>query len=243
VGVGVTSGSPADRAGIGPGDIVTRVEGVSVGSDGTMRDYCDVMRTHSAGDVLAVESCATHARGARRSVQRRHPVDVFSFADTFDDTVDQSAGTSTPTTSRHDDSGTLSVSVPRTGPMSMCSVDIDGVSSPSIVASSDVDAFNSNWDVPGVQFVASTALVGSPPTTCSIWSHDECTSEGARLRRRRLHRPVRDLLELRRHQCHVDCRGRHSADGSIGVLVVVQVVSEADLIALDEVLRSFDVIA
>ncbi|MEZ5256341.1 MAG: S1C family serine protease [Ilumatobacteraceae bacterium] len=52
---GVTSGSPADLAGVEPGDVLTRLEGVSLGTDGTFADYCDVMRTHAPGGALAVE--------------------------------------------------------------------------------------------------------------------------------------------------------------------------------------------
>jgi hypothetical protein len=34
-----------------------------------------------------------------------------------------------------------------------------------------------------------------------------------------------------------------SADGSDGLLVVVQVVTDADLVALDEIIRTFNVVA
>ena len=45
---GVAPGSPASETGILPGDIVTTLNGLPVGSDGTYSDYCDVIRT--AGD-------------------------------------------------------------------------------------------------------------------------------------------------------------------------------------------------
>ncbi len=51
----VESGSPADLAGILPGDVVLTLEGVSLSTDGTMAEYCDVIRSHKAGDVLTVE--------------------------------------------------------------------------------------------------------------------------------------------------------------------------------------------
>src|SRR3990172_8113344 len=51
----VTSGSPADEAGVQGGDIITALEGLYVGSDGTMADYCDVLRSHEASDKLAIE--------------------------------------------------------------------------------------------------------------------------------------------------------------------------------------------
>ena len=50
----VASGSPADKAGIKPGDIITQLEGLVVGTDGTMADYCSVIRTHDASSTLSV---------------------------------------------------------------------------------------------------------------------------------------------------------------------------------------------
>ncbi len=50
----VKSGSPADKAGIKPGDIIYQLEGLVLGTDGTMKDYCDVIRSHSETDTLGV---------------------------------------------------------------------------------------------------------------------------------------------------------------------------------------------
>jgi serine protease Do len=51
---GVAAGSPAAGAELLPGDIVTSMNGLPVGTDGTFADYCDVIRT--AGDnPIAVE--------------------------------------------------------------------------------------------------------------------------------------------------------------------------------------------
>ena len=55
----VRSGSPADDAGIKPGDIITKLEGLVLGTDGTMSDYCDILRTHGTDDVLSVEVLRT----------------------------------------------------------------------------------------------------------------------------------------------------------------------------------------
>ena len=52
---GVESGSPADVTGIQGGDILTELEGQLLGDDGTMADYCDVLRSRSADDTMSVE--------------------------------------------------------------------------------------------------------------------------------------------------------------------------------------------
>lgn len=50
----VASGSPADKAGVKPGDIITQLEGLVVGTDGTMADYCSVIRTHDENATLSI---------------------------------------------------------------------------------------------------------------------------------------------------------------------------------------------
>jgi hypothetical protein len=50
----VKSGSPADKAGIQAGDIIYQLEGLVLATDGTMKDYCDVIRSHSETDTLGV---------------------------------------------------------------------------------------------------------------------------------------------------------------------------------------------
>ena len=51
----VESGSPADEAGIRPGDIVIEFERLTMAADGTMKDYCDVLRTKGPTGVLQVK--------------------------------------------------------------------------------------------------------------------------------------------------------------------------------------------
>ena len=51
----VKSGSPASNVGIKGGDIITKLEGLVLATDGTMADYCDVLRTHHPEDVLSIE--------------------------------------------------------------------------------------------------------------------------------------------------------------------------------------------
>jgi serine protease Do len=51
----VKSGSPADKAGLKAGDIVTSLENLYLATDYTMKDYCDILRTHNPDDTLAIE--------------------------------------------------------------------------------------------------------------------------------------------------------------------------------------------
>ncbi len=51
----VKSGSPADIAGAEPGDVIMTLEGMVLSTDGTMADYCDILRTHSEDSTLSME--------------------------------------------------------------------------------------------------------------------------------------------------------------------------------------------
>ncbi|MCX6079973.1 MAG: trypsin-like peptidase domain-containing protein [Chloroflexi bacterium] len=50
----VKSGSPADKAGIKAGDIMYQMESLVLATDGTMKDYCSILRTHKPEDTLSL---------------------------------------------------------------------------------------------------------------------------------------------------------------------------------------------
>lgn len=50
----VKSGSPADKAGVKPGDILFQMEGLVLATDGTLKDYCDILRSRSATDTMSL---------------------------------------------------------------------------------------------------------------------------------------------------------------------------------------------
>jgi serine protease Do len=51
---GVAAGTSASKVGLLPGDIITKLNGLPVGQDGTMSSYCDVLRTAGA-EPIAIE--------------------------------------------------------------------------------------------------------------------------------------------------------------------------------------------
>lgn len=55
----VQSGSPADKAELKPGDFIYEMEGIPLSEDGTMHEYCRVVRSHKAGDPIAIKVLRT----------------------------------------------------------------------------------------------------------------------------------------------------------------------------------------
>ena len=51
----VESGSPADETGVQPGDILTTMENLALATDGSMSQYCDVLRSHSPEETLSLQ--------------------------------------------------------------------------------------------------------------------------------------------------------------------------------------------
>jgi len=51
----VGSGSPADLVGVRGGDIVSEIEGLIPATDGTMSDYCDVLRSQEPDSAVQIE--------------------------------------------------------------------------------------------------------------------------------------------------------------------------------------------
>jgi S1-C subfamily serine protease len=51
----VKSGSPADKSQMEAGDILLQMEGLALATDGTLKDYCSILRTHKPSDTLSVK--------------------------------------------------------------------------------------------------------------------------------------------------------------------------------------------
>ena len=51
----VESGSPAADLGLQGGDIITKLEGLALATDGTMKDYCDILRTQGDDAEIAAQ--------------------------------------------------------------------------------------------------------------------------------------------------------------------------------------------
>jgi serine protease Do len=241
----VASGSPADNVGIQSGDIITELEGLLLATDGTMSDYCDILRGHDANDILKIEVLrfATQEilEGQLNGEQLQQTI---SFEEELGDDV--VAGESYPEyVIVNDDSGALTVEIPAAwSDVNGASWEVDGEElGPSITAAPSIEGFNDTWTTPGLFFAASESLIAEVnenelldlfdfSDSCiyderveyaddlytgyyDIWS--ECGDEGT------LYIVLATTPESR----------------NFLILITVQIVSDADLEAFDNILNSF----
>lgn len=242
----VESGSPAGDAGVQAGDIITRLENLDLATDGTMADYCDVLRTNAADDTMGIEVLRYDTSELLRGELNGAELEVaMSFADTYDDQVAESGGDYTGYVTVTDDSGALSVDIPDTWvDVDGSAEEINGVPAPSVWASPNMQGFVETWGTPGMRFAVTdqyhSADIGS--ALDSIAPAD-CVSAGRF--------DYSDPLYVGQYEMFTDCGGTASqyfvvasvpADDSYLAVVAVQVTGDADLHALDQILATFQVV-
>ncbi len=238
----VAAGSAADKAGVEPGDLITRLQGVTVGTDGTMREYCDVLRTHGTEATLDIELYRPSDGAYHRGQVNGDPIEAVEVV---------GAGSGRPSgefVDVTDDSGSVQVSVPAEWE------DVDGASITdaagnvwsSVIASPDIDSLLGGWTTPGVSVMASptalatTSVDGLLASTASSVSGDGCVSEGAQ--------PFADGYHTGKYDYYTGC-GEADADyiviaatadsGGYLVYVIIQAVTDDDLAAVDRIVGSF----
>lgn len=243
----VDSGSPADTAGIEPGDIITRLEGLDLALDGTMSDYCDVIRTNGADATLSIEVLRFATEEVYEGQLNGTPLELsFSFAQEFDDEVTVgddpavAADTYTDYVMVSDDSGSINASVPVEWS------DIDGAPNeefgPSLYAAPNLDSFLNTFDTPGV-IIEATGTRGAADidlTLDELDLSDQCTYEGRS--------PYSDVLYTGSLDLYTNCGGTNTTlfvvavtpeDGTFLARLLIQAVEPRDLDAADEIFASF----
>ena len=256
----VQSGSPADKAKVKAGDIITSIEGIALAQDGTMGDYCDILRSHLATDTLAIEVLRYDTSEVLAGKLNATPEEPLSTVFTMgsDDTGGSTGGTGssgggdTATypeyTTITDDSGAISIEIPTewsdlsTGPWGNDSGDF-GV---SIAAAANLQEWYDTWNVPGVFFGVTTDVTRWGTETDLLdglrESFTECTfTERA---------PYTDGVFEGEYDGFENCAGAtntffnlvvHPIDDPTSALVLVQInlIEDRDLDALKHIFDSF----
>lgn len=249
----VESGSPADEVGVQAGDIIVSLENLVLGTDGTMSDYCDILRSRSPEDVMRIEVLRFDTQQILEGQLNGDALVVSTdFSQEFGSEVAGEGGGAAVDasyasyTSVSDNSGTLQVEIPNEW------VDVDGSPwtddsggelGPAIAAAPDLNGYYNTWNTPGMEFAAFFDL-GSDTTVDDLLTlfdfSDSCTYSGRE--------DYADALYTGQYDVWEDCGDAGSLyivlvtvpeDRSFHTLVTVQIVSDADLEALDHILNSF----
>jgi serine protease Do len=247
---GVAPGSPVSKAGVVPGDIVTSLNGLPVGTDGTMKAYCDVLRTSGADKPIQIEVLRYDTQEILRGeVNGDSPIEpVFSFAEEVG-AVDETAPTSSYSgyQSIVDDTASITVNVPYewtdivTTPYTLD----NGTSLPYIEASPDSAGFNGTYSVPGLYFTVLVGVAGNPDDLIASFAPaaGECAEDNGS-------NDYDDGVFSGRYHYWANCGGSSTglvvlvampADQSYSAVLGVQIVSDADWEALDQAFTSFNV--
>lgn len=257
----VKSGSPADRTGVKAGDIITKLEGLVLSVDGTMSDYCDILRSRNPDDVMGIEvlrfSTEEFLEG---QLNGRTLATSFSFARAVEeeitpqpDTTSGGGGGETTTYTNYvgiyDDSGAVYVEVPAEWSdidgSNWISSDTGSVIGSSLYASPSIADFNSTYTTPGVQILASAGLGGGDMSGLLDFFDfsSDCTYDSRN--------DYSDPVFTGVYDLYTDCAGQGSviivlaaepSDSSYAVVLLAQAVTEADLDAVDQILATFNVV-
>jgi serine protease Do len=150
----VASGSAADEAGVKPGDLITKMEGVTLAANGTMSDYCSVLRTHGADATLGVQVVRPSESAIYEGQFNGDPLEVASLPETDEEPADGEQELQTVT----DDSDRITVQVPASWREvnGQQLTDDNGNTVYDVTVSPSISDFAEGWEVSGVAVSASS---------------------------------------------------------------------------------------
>lgn len=250
----VKSGSPADKTGIKAGDIILTMEGVELGTDGTMGTYCEILRSHSPDDVLAIEVLRFKSQEVLEGQINGRPLQAsFSFADAGGGQESAGSGGSGAAVEEYDEyqqitdeQGILTVEVPTVWSdvfEQPWTNDADEQIGIRLYATPDFDAWNSDWGVPGAVLSYSEILAadyGPEDLLDAVDYGEECTFDSRN--------ELPDGALTGYYDQWVDCGTAGSSalllalqpeTGDYLVRIDIYTASDADIAASDRILDTF----
>jgi serine protease Do len=248
----VDTDSPAGELGLHGGDIVEKIEGLSLGVDGTMKDYCDILRSHEEGEQLAAQVLRYEEDARLRGEfngDELEPVESLGTAieeETGPLDTATGAGYSGEYTSISDDSGALTVEVPiEWADLDGTAITLDdGTELQNISAAPDLAAFFGNWSSPGLSFTATDQAMTPDEMLDELLADAGSSCEDAG------RESYDDGLYSGKVQYYANCDGIGAAtigiaaapaDGGFTAFLIIQLASDADIAVLDQIVQTFTV--
>ncbi len=256
----VKSGSPADKVGVKPGDIITRLEDLVLATDGTKADYCRILRSHAEGSPLSIQVLRYATQQILEGeLNGRELTEVTSFAQGGNNGGSSNGGSSnggstsgySGYTTVKDDSGIVSIEAPNewsdTSGGSWTPTFDKSAKGVGITVSADIAKYQDTWTEPGV-FIGVSRQVPKSFTVDKLLDtvsfKDSCTYEDRS--------DYQDQALTGKYDYYSKCDGGKGgdfivlaampADESYMVFVEVLVMSDADLEAADHIVQSFTVL-
>lgn len=257
---GVEAGTPAAHAGLLPGDVITKLAGLGMGFDGSLRDYCDVLRTKGSDRPIGMEVERRDTGEILTGELNGDKLEATGTLDTIDTPPDTAApcDTSSPdatdcvpregdTTTLDDATNTLTMDVPTSwSDSSVDGIDFQGQHVPAIEAAPDLTAYHDHPDgAAGTTFLLTTSFTTAdedrmltelgPSASCTagrVEDYSDASFNGRKL-------------------VYTDCAGggtvtviaaSNSSTKGMVFLKVTTLTSD-DEIALQTILDTFDVVA
>ena len=160
----IKSGSPADKSGLKAGDIITQMEGLVLGTDGTKASYCQILRSHKSSETLTLNVLRWKTQEILEGQLNGRQLAVTG---TFDSGTANNNGNNTQkntTTTVSDDSNVISMVIPTDwqydGSAWENTWNIKGKSYPftaqTLAVSPDIKAYGSGWNMRGL-FIATSS--------------------------------------------------------------------------------------
>jgi len=256
----IKSGSPADEVGLEGGDIILSMEGLTLAADGTMSDYCDILRSHSPDDPLAIEVLRFSSEEVLEGQINGQALEVaYSFAE--DTPIEEETETETETEGEityyavTDDSGAIQMEIPShwdqiDGTYWETTWGNDEFIAASISASPDLNSYLNTYGESGVFFAASDRL-GQLGGYVQLldgtkgWYEEDCNYDSRN--------DYEDGIYEGRYDLWINCGvedgtvlilSARPIDDPLAFLILVEVkiLSDADIDALGRILQTFDVI-
>ncbi|MBU1661009.1 MAG: trypsin-like peptidase domain-containing protein, partial [Chloroflexi bacterium] len=253
----VKSGSPVDKTGLTGGDIITALEGLNLATDGTMADYCDIIRTHGPQATLAIEVLRYDTEEVLEGqINGQALAQSYSFADTLEEQVDTTTDGGeaySDYVTIYDDTGAITIDVPAAwGEVngSLWEADWDSVHfvAADIQAAPDLDAFGSYYAASGVDFAASKdwGQIGGYVQLLDgtrHWYEDNCDLDGRYDYEDEFYEGKYDMWTCGVDATVIVLSTRPISDpGAYLTLVQVQLVTDADIDALGQIMKTFYVV-